>query len=147
MTVAVIGAGRMGAAMAGRLRADDLPVVVFNRSPDKAVAVAERTGAVVAATARDAFAQADVVVVSLADDDALQAAYGRDDGLLAGVGDGVAICDTSTVAPETVRALAPEVASRGGSLLDTPVSGSVPLVERGSSKSSTTKAPALNAFQ
>ena len=131
MTVAVIGAGRMGAAMAGRLRADDLPVVVFNRSPDKAVAVAERTGAVVAATARDAVAQADVVVVSLADDAALQAAYGSDDGLLAGVGDGVVICDTSTVAPETVRALAPEVASRGGSLLDTPVSGSVPLVERG----------------
>ena len=131
MTVAVIGAGRMGAAMAGRFRSADLPVVVYNRSPDKAMAVAERYGAAVAATARDAVAQAEVVVVSLADDAALEAAYGGDDGLLAGVGPGVVICDTSTVAPATIRDLAAEVASRGGSLLDTPVSGSVPLVERG----------------
>jgi len=131
MTVAVIGAGRMGAAMAGRFRAADLPVVVYNRSPDKAMAVAERHGAAVAATARDAVAQAEVVVVSLADDAALQAAYAGDDGLLAGVHQGVVLCDTSTVAPATVRELAPEVASRGGSLLDTPVSGSVPLVDRG----------------
>lgn len=131
MTVAVVGAGRMGAAMVGRLRAADMSVVVYNRTPDKAEAVAARHGATVAATAREAVAAADVVVVSLADDAALRDAYGGDDGLLAGVRDGVVVCDTSTVAPETVRELAPLVAGRGGSLLDTPVSGSVPLVERG----------------
>lgn len=131
MTVAVVGAGRMGAAMVGRLCAADMSVVVYNRTPDKAEAVAARHGATVAATAREAVAAADVVVVSLADDAALRDAYGGDDGLLAGVRDGVVVCDTSTVAPETVRELAPLVAGRGGSLLDTPVSGSVPLVERG----------------
>jgi 3-hydroxyisobutyrate dehydrogenase-like beta-hydroxyacid dehydrogenase len=131
VTVAVVGAGRMGAAMVGRLCAADMSVVVYNRTPDKAEAVAARHGATVAATAREAVAAADVVVVSLADDAALRDAYGGDDGLLAGVRDGVVVCDTSTVAPETVRELAPLVAGRGGSLLDTPVSGSVPLVERG----------------
>jgi 3-hydroxyisobutyrate dehydrogenase-like beta-hydroxyacid dehydrogenase len=131
VTVAVVGAGRMGAAMVGRLCAADMSVVVYNRTPDKAEAVAARHGATVAATAREAVAAADVVVVSLADDAALRDAYGGDDGLLAGVRDGVVVCETSTVAPETVRELAPLVAGRGGSLLDTPVSGSVPLVERG----------------
>ena len=90
-----------------------LPVVVFNRSPDKAMAVAEQCGAIVAATARDAVAQAEVVVVSLADDAALQAAYAGEDGLLAGVHEGVVICDTSTVAPATIRTLAPQVAELG----------------------------------
>jgi 3-hydroxyisobutyrate dehydrogenase-like beta-hydroxyacid dehydrogenase len=130
-SVAVVGAGRMGSAMAGRLRAADLSVVVYNRTRDKAEAAAENNGATVAPTARDAVAGADVVLVSLADDDAVRAAYAGDDGLLAGVREGVVVCDTSTVAPETVREIAPQVSERGGRLLDAPVSGSVPLVERG----------------
>ncbi|MGH3453442.1 MAG: NAD(P)-dependent oxidoreductase [Nocardioidaceae bacterium] len=131
MNVAVIGTGRMGAAMVRRLRAAGVPVVAYNRSGDKAKAVAERHGANVAATARDAVAEADVVIVSLADDAAVRSAYSGDDGLLAGVRWGLVVCDTSTVAPATVRELAPLVAARGGRLLDSPVSGSVPLVERG----------------
>jgi 3-hydroxyisobutyrate dehydrogenase-like beta-hydroxyacid dehydrogenase len=130
-SIAVVGAGRMGGAMVGRLRADGVEVTVFNRSRDKAEAVASRHGATVAATAREAVAAADVVLVSLADDAAVRDAYAGADGLVAGVRDGVVVCDTSTVAPATVRELAPQVAERGGSLLDSPVSGSVPLVERG----------------
>lgn len=131
MTVAVVGIGRMGAAMVGRLRAAEIDVVAYNRSRDKAEAVASRHGATVAVTAREAVAAADVVLVSLADDAALGEAYPGDDGLVAGVRDGVVICEMSTVDPATVRDLAPIVAERGGSLLDAPVSGSVPLVERG----------------
>ncbi|HET6814658.1 MAG TPA: NAD(P)-binding domain-containing protein, partial [Actinomycetota bacterium] len=39
--VAVVGAGRMGAAMVGTLRRAGVPVVVFNRTPAKAEAAAE----------------------------------------------------------------------------------------------------------
>jgi 3-hydroxyisobutyrate dehydrogenase-like beta-hydroxyacid dehydrogenase len=131
MTVAVVGIGRMGAAMVGRLRAAEIDVVAYNRSRDKAEAVASRHGATVAATAREAVAAADVVLGALADDAALRGAYPGDDGLVAGVRDGVVVCEMSTVDPATVRDLAPIVADRGGSLLDAPVSGSVPLVERG----------------
>ncbi|HLM18783.1 MAG TPA: NAD(P)-dependent oxidoreductase, partial [Acidimicrobiia bacterium] len=131
VTVGFVGTGRMGAAMVGRLCGAGESVVVFNRSRDKAEAVAVRHGARVADTARDAANGADVVLVSLADDTAVLGTYEGDAGLLAGIRDGAVVCDTSTVDPETMRQLAPQVAARGATLLDTPVSGSVPLVERG----------------
>jgi 3-hydroxyisobutyrate dehydrogenase-like beta-hydroxyacid dehydrogenase len=70
-------------------------------------------------------------VVSLADDAAVRAAYEGENGLAAGVHDGVTVLDTSTIDPETVRALAPLVARHGGTLLDSPVSGSVSTAEQG----------------
>jgi 3-hydroxyisobutyrate dehydrogenase-like beta-hydroxyacid dehydrogenase len=44
---------------------------------------------------------------------------------------GAVVCDMSTVAPATVRGLAPLVAQKGATLIDTPVSGSVSVVESG----------------
>jgi 3-hydroxyisobutyrate dehydrogenase/2-hydroxy-3-oxopropionate reductase len=117
----------MGAAMVGRLLGAGRRVLAYNRTRERAAA----TGAAVADTARDAAAGADVVLVSLADDAAVDAAYRGDDGLLAGLRPGAVVLETSTVAPETVRALAPLAAERSAVLLDAPVSGSVPVVRRG----------------
>jgi 3-hydroxyisobutyrate dehydrogenase/2-hydroxy-3-oxopropionate reductase len=50
-TVAVIGTGRMGAAMAVKLREAGAEVVLFNRTADKAHQLAAETGARVAASA------------------------------------------------------------------------------------------------
>lgn len=121
----------MGAAMAGRLRGAGMDVTVHNRTRVTAEEVGGRIGAAVAGTPREAVAAADVSVVSLADDAALQATYEGDGGVIAGVQPGTVVCDTSTVDPRTVRRLAPLVAGRGGALLDAPVSGSVPVVEQG----------------
>jgi 3-hydroxyisobutyrate dehydrogenase-like beta-hydroxyacid dehydrogenase len=41
------------------------------------------------------------------------------------------VLEMSTIAPATIRRIAPVVAERGAALLDAPVSGSVPLVEAG----------------
>lgn len=131
MKVAVVGTGRMGAAMAQRLHGAGTELVLFNRTRETAQRVADATGAVVAATAREAAAAADVCVVSLADDAAVVATYQGVDGLVPGLRPGTVVCDTSTVDPATVRELAPRVAEVGAVLLDTPVSGSVPLVEQG----------------
>jgi 3-hydroxyisobutyrate dehydrogenase/2-hydroxy-3-oxopropionate reductase len=125
--VAVVGTGRMGTAMVGRLLAAGHPVTVYNRTPSRA----EGLGAPVARTAADAVRGASVVIVSLADDDAVRAAYAGEDGIVAGLGAGAVVCDTSTIAPATVRAVGADVAARGASLLDTPVSGSVALVQSG----------------
>src|SRR5215207_3365011 len=83
--VAVVGAGRMGGAMVGTLRRAGVEVVVFNRTRPKADAVAEATGAAVAATAREAAEGAQVVLSSLADDVAVGAAYTGHDGIVAGL--------------------------------------------------------------
>jgi 3-hydroxyisobutyrate dehydrogenase-like beta-hydroxyacid dehydrogenase len=129
--VAVVGAGRMGAAMVGTLRRAGVEVLVFNRTRSKAEEVAEATGARVAATAREAAAEAQVVVSSLADDAAVGAAYTGGDGIVAGLRPGAVVCEASTIDPGTVQRLRPLVEDRGASLLDTPVSGSVSTVEAG----------------
>jgi 3-hydroxyisobutyrate dehydrogenase-like beta-hydroxyacid dehydrogenase len=129
--VAVVGTGRMGGAMVGRLRAAGHPVAVWNRTRTRAGDLAATTGATTAATAREAVADAGAVLVSLADDAAVEAAYSGPDGLVAGLAPGTVVLETSTVSPDTVRALAPQVAARDAVLLDAPVSGSVPVVQRG----------------
>jgi 3-hydroxyisobutyrate dehydrogenase-like beta-hydroxyacid dehydrogenase len=121
----------MGSAMVGRLVGAGHEVTVFNRSRSKAVALAEVHGVSVASTARDAASAADVVVVSLADDAAVRAAYLGPDGLVAGLRGGTVVADTSTVDPATIQALGDDVARTGAALIDTPVSGSVSTVQSG----------------
>jgi 3-hydroxyisobutyrate dehydrogenase-like beta-hydroxyacid dehydrogenase len=131
MRVALVGAGRMGSAMAGRVADAGHDVVVFNRARSRAEEAAGRTGARVADSARVAAESAEVCLISLADDAAVMATYLDDNGLIAGLQPGAVVCDASTVAPATVRSLAPLVAQKGATLLDTPVSGSVSVVESG----------------
>jgi 3-hydroxyisobutyrate dehydrogenase-like beta-hydroxyacid dehydrogenase len=129
--VAVVGTGRMGAAMARRVADAGFDLCLFNRTAARAQAVADVTGGSVVGSAREAAGGADVLVVSLADDAAVEATYRGEDGLAAGLRPGAVVCDTSTVDPQTVRGLAPLVADRGATLLDCPVSGSVSVVEAG----------------
>ena len=124
-TVAVLGTGRMGSAMAERLSGRDVAVVVYNRSPDRARELAERIGARVAATPAEAATGADVVISMVADDEAVRAMYDGPDGVPAGIGPGAVAVDMSTVLPDTIRAIAPAVRACGAGVLDAPVSGSV----------------------
>jgi 3-hydroxyisobutyrate dehydrogenase-like beta-hydroxyacid dehydrogenase len=129
--VALIGTGRMGSAMGARIAGAGHDLTVFNRTRSRAEDVARSTGVQVADTARDAAASAEICLVSLADDAAVTATYLADDGLIAGVQPGAVVCDLSTVAPATIRGLTPLVAQKGATLIDTPVSGSVSVVESG----------------
>lgn len=131
LRVAVIGTGRMGTAMVGRLAGAGHHLTVHNRTRAKAEAVAARHDAAVAPTPREAVREAEVVLVSLADDAAVRAAYEGPDGLVAGLAAGQVVADTSTVDPETLRGLEAAVVAAGAALLDTPVSGSVSTVEAG----------------
>lgn len=117
--------------MAVRLAGAGHPLVVYNRTRSRAEEVAGGIGATVAGTAREAAAAADLVLVSLADDAALTSTYRGPDGLIAGVREQAVVVETSTVHPETIRALAAQLEARSAVLLDAPVSGSVPVVERG----------------
>ncbi len=130
--VAVIGLGRMGSAMAGTLHGAGIPLVLHNRTAAVAHEIAGATGGEVAGSPREASERAQIVVTSLADDDAVIGVFRGEDGVIAGVTPGTVILETSTVDPQTTRALAPDVSAAGGTLLDAPVSGSVTLVESGS---------------
>jgi 3-hydroxyisobutyrate dehydrogenase/2-hydroxy-3-oxopropionate reductase len=121
----------MGGAMAARLAGAGFAVTVWNRTPERGRRLADEIGATPAATPREAAAAARTVVVSLADDAACRSVYGGRDGLAAGLTSGAVVLETSTIAPATVRELEPLVGERGAALLDSPVSGSVPVVQRG----------------
>ena len=114
--------------MVGTLRRAGLDVVAWNRDRGRCDAVARTHDADVADSASGAAAAADVVLTSLADDAAVRAVY---DAASEGFHEGQVVLEMSTIAPETVRAIEPAVRERGATLLDAPVSGSVPVVERG----------------
>ncbi len=129
--VAVLGTGRMGGAMAATLRRGGLEVVVWNRTPSRAEAAASASGASVAPTAGEAVAAADVVISSLADDAAVLDTYAGGGGAADGLHAGQVVLEMSTIAPRTVHRIRPVIEERGGVLLDAPMSGSVPAVEKG----------------
>jgi 3-hydroxyisobutyrate dehydrogenase-like beta-hydroxyacid dehydrogenase len=131
MKVAVVGTGRMGSAMARALARGGASMVLHNRTPDSARALAEELGAEVTATAAEAAAAADVAITMLADDDAVRAMWDGPSGLVAGAhGDGVLV-DMSTVPPDTLAPFEAAVRERGSGILDAPVSGSTTLAESG----------------
>lgn len=129
-SVAVIGMGRMGAAMAAKIAASGANVVIWNRDLAKSERVAADTGAAIAATAADA-AGAKVVITSLADDAAVEAVYLGPGGVIEGLGPGTVAVDTSTVDPQTQVRIGSAVDATGAGFLDCPVSGSVSTVEAG----------------
>lgn len=126
--VALLGTGRMGGAMVGTLRRAGFDVVAWNRDRGKCHAVAHTSGAEVAEGAAEAASAADVAITSLADDAAVEAVYAD---AVEGFHAGQVVLEMSTIAPETVRKVARSVQGRGATMLDAPVSGSVPVVERG----------------
>ncbi|MDX1469488.1 MAG: NAD(P)-dependent oxidoreductase [Acidimicrobiia bacterium] len=130
-SVAVVGVGRMGGAMAARFAGAGHKVTVWNRDRAKADRVAEATGAGIAQSAADAAARAEVVVSSLADDDAVKAVYLGPTGIVEGIGDDSIAVDTSTVDPETIMEVGAAIDEEGSGFLDCPVSGSVATVEAG----------------
>jgi 3-hydroxyisobutyrate dehydrogenase-like beta-hydroxyacid dehydrogenase len=129
--VGVLGTGRMGGAMARALTAAGFEVVLWNRTPAAAEALATELGGRSVARPRDVAAAADVCITMLADGAAVDAVYAGRDGLVAGARPGNVLVDASTVPPATLRTHAAAVRGAGAGLLDSPVSGSVTLAESG----------------
>ncbi|HXW41988.1 MAG TPA: NAD(P)-dependent oxidoreductase [Xanthobacteraceae bacterium] len=121
MRIGVAGIGKMGAAIAARLIEVGHDVAVWNRTPDKAKAVA---GAVAKATPAELAQACEAIISSLTDAAALDAVYRGASGLLAGNVAGKLFIDMSTVLPATEIALAAAVRSKGAAFVECPVGGS-----------------------
>jgi 3-hydroxyisobutyrate dehydrogenase-like beta-hydroxyacid dehydrogenase len=130
-TVALLGTGRMGSAMARSLARAGVPLVLWNRTPASAQALAADIGARHAATPAEAARGVDVAITMLADDEAVREVFAGPNGLVAGVRPGAVLVDMSTVLPHTIRSLETAVRATGAGILDSPVSGSVGLAETG----------------
>jgi 3-hydroxyisobutyrate dehydrogenase-like beta-hydroxyacid dehydrogenase len=130
-TVAVLGIGRMGGAMAGRLAACGLDVVLYNRTPEPARALAESIGARVAATPAEAVAGSAVAISMVSDDAAVHDLFEGPTGALAGLDSRTVAVDMSTVLPGTIQGLEAAVRATGAGILDAPVSGSVAFAASG----------------
>ena len=124
MKIGIAGTGRMGAAIATRLLARGRAVTVWNRTAQKAQALAA-VGATLAATPRELSTDTDVIITVLTDAAAIDATYDGGHGLLAGRIGGKLFVDMSTVRPDVERALAARVRAGGASLIECPVGGTV----------------------
>ena len=131
-TVAIVGTGRMGGAMARALARAGTNLILQNRTRARAEALASELGARVVATPAEAAAAADVTITMLADDDAVHSAYVGPNGLVEGSRPDTVLVDTSTVRPDTLRSVEAAVRATGAGLLDSPVSGSTALAQSGS---------------
>ena len=121
MKLGVAGIGKMGAAVAARLIEVGHDVTVWNRTPEKAKAVA---GASVAASPTELAQKSEAVLSILTDAAALDAVYNGRSGLLDGKVAGKLFIDMSTVLPATETALARAVRATGAAFVECPVGGS-----------------------
>jgi len=127
MTVGLIGLGNMGTAVAERLLDAGYPLVVSNRTREKAEALAAK-GAVVVDSAAELAAQVDVVITSLADDTAFEAVAGA---VLPAARPGTVLVDLSTVSPAASARVAAQAAAASVPYLRAPVSGNPTVVRAG----------------
>jgi 3-hydroxyisobutyrate dehydrogenase len=127
-TVAVLGTGIMGAAMARNLLAAGIKVRAWNRSREKAEPL-EKGGAEVVDDPRDAARGADFVLTMLADADAVEEAVGGD--VLAALAEGGVWLQMSTVGEGGNERLLRLAADSGVAYVDAPVLGTKQPAEQG----------------
>jgi len=118
MRVGLAGIGKMGAAIAARLHETGSDVVVWNRSPEKAIA----TGLPVADSPDQLAGQCDIILSCLFDETAANTVYHGADGLVHGA-DGKLFIEMSTLRPEVQRSLATTIKNAGGAFIECPVGG------------------------
>ncbi len=118
MRVAVLGTGIMGAPIARNLAAAGHEVRAWNRSADKAQALAG-DGVEPAGDIAEAVRGADVVMTMLADATAVEAVAGE---ALAAM-DGAVLVQLSTIGPEATARVAEQAKAAGVPFVDAPVLG------------------------
>ncbi|WP_250404609.1 NAD(P)-dependent oxidoreductase [Streptomyces cellostaticus] len=130
MNVGFIGLGVMGRPMALRLAVSGTPLVVWNRTPSRAEPL-RAAGAEVAADAAEVFARAEVVLLMLADEAALDTVLGRGTPAFATRVAGRVVVHMGTTSPDYSHALQADVLAAGGRYVEAPVSGSRVPAEQG----------------
>ena len=123
----LIGLGNMGAAFADRLLEAGFPLAVYNRTRSKAEPLGAR-GVTIADSVRALAAQADVVLTSVSDDEALEALAAE---IAAGARPGTVLVDLSTVSAAASAKVGSVAEAASLEYLRAPVSGNPTVVRSG----------------
>src|SRR5262245_14195209 len=127
MKIGLVGLGRMGSAMAQRLRHEGFEVVGWDHDENATRAAAEHSVSI-AAGAQAVAAGSEVVMSVITEDDGVRGLFAGDAGFLGADVAGKLFIEMSTLRPVTARELAPMVETRGARLIDSPVLGTIPSV-------------------
>lgn len=128
MKTGFIGLGAMGGFMARNLAQAGLLHAVWNRSADKAQALSAELDCIAADTPAALAAACDYIVICVSADADLREVVSA---LLPGLRADKLVIDCSTVAADTAREIADQLAKQGVGFLDCPVSGGVEGAKRG----------------
>ena len=122
-TLAVLGLGTMGTAMAQTAHRSGLPLVVWNRDPAAAKSLSDM-GVTVAPTVADATAGADVIITMVTNADAVRSIAGEQ-GLVEALRPGAVWAQMSTIGVEATEQLSALVGTQRPDVhfVDVPVSG------------------------
>jgi 3-hydroxyisobutyrate dehydrogenase len=118
--VGVIGVGRMGLPMVKHLIKHGYAVTVSDLNAEN-LGKARELGATVAASPAEMGKNADFVILGVGYDDEVNQVVLGADGLLGSLAKGAIIAVSSTVAPDTVKALNKQAAMKGIGILDAPI--------------------------
>ncbi|TPQ24543.1 NAD(P)-dependent oxidoreductase [Methylomonas koyamae] len=122
MKTGFIGLGAMGLGMTRNLAKAGHLAAVYNRTVEKAAALAAETGAEACGSIEQLAGNAEVIMICVsADQDVLDVV----DAVCIGVKPGTVVVDMSTVSGETARIAAAKLAEKQAEFLDAPVSGGV----------------------
>src|SRR4029079_15760500 len=121
--IGFVGVGRMGGPMAGRLLDAGHTLTVFDTSAE-ALASLKARGAMVAGSAAEVEATAEIVMMSLPTPPVVQAVSLGDKGILRG-SKVKTLIDLSTTGPSVAKIVGAAAGERKVAWLDSPVSGGV----------------------
>ena len=122
MKIAFIGLGNMGAPMARNLIKAGHALNLFDLNQTVLKELAELGGSI-SDSPRDAAGGAELVITMLPAAAHVRSVWLGEDGVLAGIGQGVPAVDCSTIDPQTIRDVAAAAAKQGVTVADAPVSG------------------------
>jgi 3-hydroxyisobutyrate dehydrogenase-like beta-hydroxyacid dehydrogenase len=128
--IGFVGLGNMGGNMAARFLAAGYDVYGEEEHREDADELV-RDGLQWRDTPREVAEAVEIVFTSVPDDGVLELVASGPDGILAGLTAEKVWVDMSTVSPAVSRELAERVRALGATMLDAPVSGSVPQVQAG----------------
>ena len=128
--VGLIGLGLMGKPMGHNLLKAGFPLVVWNRTKDRADDLI-REGAKFASSPRETAAQVDVLITIVSDPSAVEQVLWGENGAIDGLRRGALYIDSSTVSPELARRAARACSERGVDYFDAPVTGGTWGAEKG----------------